>query len=140
MSNTDKIRAKVDALLMISCPSCAAPVSDDWMNKNECAALMCDRHQPSTAFCGICGKNCCDGAGAPDGVNDAHWHVQRCHYNKNPQEGPIKNMYIDHDTLAKGRLLLYRDRITSFMAEENLTKEVLYAAAKDLLDAVNMKM
>ena len=131
------LRPKVEALFLIECPTCHKPISDDFADptNDECAAMRCrDGH----AFCGICGMDCSDGAGAPDKVNDAHWHVRNCKYNMNPWVGVgkmHKDMYVHGEVLRAGRQLLYRDRILEFMKAERVSVETLCTVASDVFAA-----
>ncbi len=132
-----ELRPKIEALFLIECPTCHKPISDDFADPSnqECAAMKClDGH----AFCGICGMDCSDGAGAPDKANDAHWHVRHCKYNMNPWEGVgrmHKDMFVYGHVLREGRQLLYRDRILKFMEAERVSVETLCNLASDVFAA-----
>ena len=134
------LRLNIEALFLIKCPTCHKPISDDFADPSnrECAAMKClDGH----AFCGICGMDCSDGAGAPDKVNDAHWHVRHCKYNMNPWEGVgttmHKDMFVYKEELRAGRQLLYRDRMLDFMKAERVSVETLSKVASDIFAAAD---
>ena len=136
------LKSKVEAIFIIKCPTCNKPISDEFANNDECAAFKCADGHPSTSFCGICGLDCSDGAGSPDGMNDAHWHVRNCHYNMNPLEGfgtaLHKNMYVNRLRLEEGRKLVYGDRLLKLMLEENVSREVIESVASDILNAAGI--
>lgn len=137
------LQSKVERLFLITCPTCDKPISDDFAD-HECAALVCDAGHAPTSFCGICGMDCSNGGGAPDGANDAHWHVRHCKYNMNPFEGvgavQVKNMFVDRGTLKKGREMLYGDRLVQLMITERVSKQTLQDVASTVLDVAGFDL
>jgi hypothetical protein len=137
--NDHILRSKVEAIFFIGCPMCKTPIADDFADESNelhsCAALYCKPCKMS--FCGICGMDCSQGAGAPDGNNDAHWHVMNCKYNMNPFEGVgtalHKNMTVKKIQLEEGRKLLFKDRLGELMETEKVSNETVKSVASDLI-------